>query len=274
MQAEGEVPPLGMVDLQKWWFERAADPTASIRVLFANRIIFPLPDGVPCPYLTRLYGHPNLSPDGLHALLNETARGVTRLELAYLEALVANPAVPLWWLEDMRWPLRLKKADLALLCSATIIAEAWFDGLWDAFASTTYAMDLMETLATVYAGPRANALMRQWEFEVIAVGMAVSNKMAHRKPMSASHVRALIEEIRQRKPITLPRSVVAIANTTLPFIEAAPDPFAAEHEPTIEALVGGVRTKVPWEKYGVWCEPLRSLGPFEVSAAGWGWRTR
>lgn len=113
---------------------RSLDPMASIDELIAAQEAFRFTQQASHAFerelqmvQRNLLGHPNLNPRHLETLIPAN----TYLLAATQQALIDNPAVPLWWLVDLRWPLTLDSATLRQLTVMHLIAAAWLDPLWN-----------------------------------------------------------------------------------------------------------------------------------------------
>lgn len=111
--------------------------------------------------MVALYGHPNLTFDGLNRLLLRSRKDKERFYETWAKALVDNPMVALWALADYRWPSKLSPYTVQVFCQTPVCASAWLETLWPLFDEGSWRA-LQRDLARAVAGDEGVALYDLW----------------------------------------------------------------------------------------------------------------
>lgn len=99
-------------------------------------------------FVVALFGHPGLTVEGLVTLLRRGfhSRTTPAPPTGWDQALVANPAIPLFFLENPSWLSRLGHDHGMALAGSTVCARAWFLPLWEALEDKRNSWEGWRTL--------------------------------------------------------------------------------------------------------------------------------
>lgn len=111
--------------------------------------------------MVALYGHPNLTFDGLNRLLLRSKAQKERFYETWAKALVDNPMIALWALADYRWPAKLSAYTLQVVCQTPVCASAWLETIWPLVGDGSWRA-LQRDLARAVASDEGTKLYDLW----------------------------------------------------------------------------------------------------------------
>lgn len=155
-------------------------------------------------FLEALFGHPSLTVEGLEALLRPPRRYGHRETppppAGWAAALLANPAIPLFFLEDPAWLQRLGAGPAVVLAKNPACARAWFGPLWDCFSRNSephQGWDMLVESVDLEIGKKLYDEYHDRMWKQITLGM-----FNPRKPIVSWWVRNGIEALLRGEDLT------------------------------------------------------------------------